>query len=221
MEKKMVILGSARGEITEKKSRFIASVFEIHSEEEAAGFLDAVRKQYYDARHHCYAYVLGERGETQRFSDDKEPQGTAGKPILEVIRGQGFSNTLIVVTRYFGGILLGTGGLARAYTASAQEGLRSAEQNGQCAGVCTGRSVQIVCDYNLSGKVQYLISQMEIPVAEVLYGADVTWKLMVPEELLASFTKKITEATNAGAKLTAGEQGSFLISDGRPVDWKW
>jgi len=166
----MIMLGRAQGEITEKKSRFIASVFEIHSEAEALSILESVRKKYYDARHNCYAYVLGERQEIQRFSDDKEPQGTAGKPILEVITKQGFSNTLIVVTRYFGGILLGTGGLVRAYTAAAVEGLTQAAENGNANAVYTGIPMEITCDYGLSGKVQYIISQMNIPTGETIYG---------------------------------------------------
>ena len=96
---------------------------------------------------------MGERNETQRFSDDKEPQGTAGKPILEVITKQGYHNTLIVVTRYFGGILLGTGGLLRAYTQAAGEGLKQAELNGQSGDVFTGMELSVRCDYGISGKV--------------------------------------------------------------------
>ena len=112
-----------KGEIVEKKSRFIGEVFPVETEEEAAEILGNIKKQYWDARHHCWAYVIGEEQVQERFSDDGEPGGTAGKPILEVIRGHGLKNVLVVVTRYFGGTLLGTGGLVRAYTQSAQAGI--------------------------------------------------------------------------------------------------
>ena len=111
------------GEIVEKKSRFIARVQATESEEEAAAFIEAEKKRYWDARHHCYAYILGEQGQTVRYSDDGEPSGTAGRPILEVLTGSGVRNVTLVVTRYFGGTLLGTGGLVRAYTQAAQAGL--------------------------------------------------------------------------------------------------
>ncbi len=106
-----------------KKSRFIANVVPVSSEEEAEEFIESMKKKYWDARHNCYAYIIGERGEIKRFSDDGEPGGTAGKPILEVLAGEGITNAAIVVTRYFGGTLLGTGGLVRAYGAAAKEGL--------------------------------------------------------------------------------------------------
>ena len=111
------------GEIEEKKSRFIANVSPAGTEEEALAFIEAMKKKYWDARHNCYAYVLGERGELVRFSDDGEPSGTAGKPILEVLLGMEVRNLVVVVTRYFGGTLLGTGGLVRAYTQAAQAGM--------------------------------------------------------------------------------------------------
>ena len=210
------MIGCASGEITEKKSRFIANVYEIHSEEEALKILESVRKKYYDARHNCYAYVLGARNETQRFSDDKEPQGTAGKPILEVITKQGFHNTLIVVTRYFGGILLGTGGLVRAYTQAAGEGLHQAERNGQATEVFRGRELNVTCDYSSSGKVQYLISQMEIPTADTIYDASVTFQVIAPEDLSGSLIQKITEATNAAAQITCSDPADYRIANGIP-----
>ena len=116
MEKYQTVYQGASAEIVEKKSRFIAEVFPVSSEEEAAEILEEVKKQYWDARHHCWAYVIGDTQAAERCSDDGEPSGTAGKPILEVIRGQKLSNVLVVVTRYFGGTLLGTGGLVRAYS---------------------------------------------------------------------------------------------------------
>ena len=115
MDIKIVYQGNS-AEIIEKKSRFIADIFSVSSEEEALQILEKVKKKYWDARHHCWAYVVGDEQVQERCSDDGEPSGTAGKPILEVIRGNEIHNVLIVVTRYFGGTLLGTGGLVRAYT---------------------------------------------------------------------------------------------------------
>lgn len=113
------------GEIVEKKSRFIATVVPVHSEEEALKFVEAMKKKYWNATHNCYAYVIGENHELQRYSDDGEPGGTAGKPMLDVLIGEEIHNAAIVVTRYFGGTLLGTGGLVRAYSAAAKQGLAS------------------------------------------------------------------------------------------------
>ena len=111
------------GEIIEKKSRFIATVRKIETEEEALTFIAEMKKKYWDATHNCYAFVAGENQQLQRCSDDGEPNGTAGKPMLEVLRGNELRNIVVVVTRYFGGTLLGTGGLVRAYTKAVQEGI--------------------------------------------------------------------------------------------------
>ena len=113
----------AQAEIVEKKSRFIANVLPVSSEEEAINFINKIKKQYYDARHNCFAYIIGGNIPIIRFSDDGEPSGTAGKPILDVLLGENLENVVIVVTRYFGGTLLGTGGLVRAYGKSAKEGI--------------------------------------------------------------------------------------------------
>ena len=110
-----ILLKGGEGEIVEKKSRFIATLFPVHSEEEAAAFIESMKKKYWDARHNCSAFVLGERAQVTRCSDDGEPSGTAGKPMLEVLLGAEVRNAAVVVTRYFGGTLLGTGGLGRAY----------------------------------------------------------------------------------------------------------
>ena len=110
-EKYKIIYQGGEDEIVEKKSRFIATVFPVRTEEEALGFIEATRKKYWNARHNCFAYVIGDRGELARCSDDGEPQGTAGKPMLDVLLGEGIHNVAVVVTRYFGGVLLGTGGL--------------------------------------------------------------------------------------------------------------
>ena len=218
---RMIILGQAQGEITEKKSRFIANVFEIHSEADALAILETTRKKYYDARHNCYAYVLGEHQELRRFSDDKEPQGTAGKPILEVITKQGFSNTLIIVTRYFGGILLGTGGLVRAYTQAAAEGLRTAIDQGSASPIYTGIPMQITSDYSLSGKIQYIINQMDIPSGETLYSQDVTCQTVPALSDADTLEHKITEATKASATITRGQPASYILTGQGPQPYNW
>lgn len=123
LEEYRTVLGHGESEIVEKKSRFLAEVSHIDTEEEALEFIEKIRKKHYNATHHCYAYVLGERFELQRFSDDGEPGGTAGKPMIDVLTGEGIHDTVVVVTRYFGGTLLGTGGLVRAYSGAAKEGL--------------------------------------------------------------------------------------------------
>ena len=123
-----IVLEGGTGEVVEKKSRFIAQVFPIETEDEALDVLASVRKKHYDARHNCFAYVLGEKNETERCSDDGEPAQTAGRPMLDVLLGEEIRNVCVVVTRYFGGTLLGTGGLVRAYSAAVKEGLRHSKE---------------------------------------------------------------------------------------------
>ena len=120
-----ILISGGTGEIVEKKSRFIATIRPVNSEEEASAFIEEIKKKYWDARHNCSAFVVGRRGELTRCSDDGEPGGTAGRPMLEVLLGEGIRNVAVVVTRYFGGTLLGTGGLVRAYTQAVKEGLPS------------------------------------------------------------------------------------------------
>ena len=126
LKKYKTILEEAEEEIVEKKSRFIATVRPVKTEDEARAFIEEMKKKYWDARHNVFAYQIGERNELQRFSDDGEPQGTAGMPVLNVLKGEDVKDTAVVVTRYFGGTLLGTGGLVRAYGKAAKEGLLSA-----------------------------------------------------------------------------------------------
>ena len=126
LEKYKTIYAGGEGEITEKKSRFIATVRLVEKEEDALAFIEEMKKKYWDARHNCYAYSIGEHREFTRCSDDGEPSGTAGRPMLDVILGEDIYNVAVVVTRYFGGVLLGTGGLVRAYTRSAKDALDAA-----------------------------------------------------------------------------------------------
>lgn len=189
------------GEIEEKKSRFIAQVQAVSTEEEAAAFIESVRKRYWDARHHCYAYILGEQGQTVRFSDDGEPSGTAGRPILEVLTGSGIRNLVLVVTRYFGGTLLGTGGLVRAYTQAAQAGIAAS----RVAVMRYGYHLTVETDYNGIGKIQYLLGQRRIPIEDSVYTQQVTVTCKVPFEEKETLLHEITEATAGRAQVTVSD----------------
>lgn len=195
MEEYLVIEKEGQGEIVEKKSRFIAHVFPVHSEEEALSHIEKIKKEYWDARHNCYAFIIGKNNEIQRFSDDGEPQGTAGKPILEVLTNGNIHNTLIVVTRYFGGTLLGTGGLVRAYGQSAKAGV----ENSKVMYVCEGVAFKLVCDYNSIGKIKYIMAQMNI-VAEEEYGADVTLYIDMKKRNFESFKSQVIDVTSGKAE---------------------
>lgn len=185
------------GEIEEKKSRFIANVSPAGTEEEAIAFIEAMKKKYWDARHNCYAYVLGERGDFVRFSDDGEPSGTAGKPILEVLLGMEVRNLVVVVTRYFGGTLLGTGGLVRAYTQAAQAGMAASV----IRTMRYGTLLAITTDYNGIGRIQYLLGMRKIMIEEPAYTDIVTLKVKVPYEEEEAVRKEITEATAGKAQI--------------------
>jgi len=187
-----VLLEGGQGEIVEKKSRFIATIRKVESEEEAVAFIEEMKKKYWDARHNCSAFVIGSRAELTRCSDDGEPSGTAGRPMLEVLLGEGVRNIAVVVTRYFGGVLLGTGGLVRAYTQAVKEGL----QNCQIGDMCHGCLVQLGTDYNGIGKVLYILGQQGIEAYESEYGADVTLKIRFKSELEKALQKELTEATS-------------------------
>lgn len=208
-----VIYEGGSGEIVEKKSRFIAHVFPVHSEEEASEYIEQIRKKYWDARHNCHAFVIGPNNETSRCSDDGEPSGTAGRPILEVLQGRGIHDALVIVTRYFGGTLLGTGGLVRAYSQAAQAGL-------QASSIMTkqqGRKISIKTDYNGIGKLQYIVGNRQISVADTRYGEAVEMDVMVPEEEVVSLTKEITEATAGKAELNISDELFFAVLDGKPI----
>lgn len=178
------------GEIEEKKSRFIANVSPAGTEEEALAFIEAMKKKYWDARHNCYAYVIGERAEVVRYSDDGEPGGTAGKPMLEVLLGSEIRNAAVVVTRYFGGTLLGTGGLVRAYTQAVQEGLKACTTGRRIAGV----QLLVTTDYHTIGKVLHLLGQQGIVPQDAVYAEDVRLTLLVPEESVERLCADMTEA---------------------------
>lgn len=192
---KFIIKEGGQGEIVEKKSRFIATVLPIDTEEEALQYIEKIKKKYWDARHNCFAFVIGSNNEIQRFSDDGEPQGTAGKPILETLLNENLHNTLIVVTRYFGGTLLGTGGLVRAYGQSSKEGIR----NSVIQKVCEGISFKLTVDYNSIGKIKYIMGQMGIMDAQEEYGQNVVLSILMKKDEYNEFNTKVTDATGGKA----------------------
>lgn len=190
-----VLLEGGEGEYVEKKSRFIATVRKCESEEEAAAFIDGMKKKYWDARHNCSAFVIGARAEITRCSDDGEPGGTAGRPMLEVLLGEGIRNVAVVVTRYFGGVLLGTGGLVRAYTQAVKAGL----QNCVTGTMRYGWEVEIGTDYNGIGKILYLLGNAGIEPLESNYTDAVRLRVLVPAEAVDRLEREMTEATNGKA----------------------
>lgn len=192
----------AQVEIIEKKSRFIANVSPISNEEEAIAFIEQVKKKYHDARHNCFAYVLGGNIPIIRFSDDGEPSGTAGKPILDVLMGEKIENVVIVVTRYFGGILLGTGGLVRAYGKCAKEGILSAE----IIEMNIYLTLYIIVDYPLIGKLQYEITNRNHIIINTEYTDLVKFTVYVKLDESDEFINHIINLTNNAAKILKGKE---------------
>lgn len=203
----------AEAEIVEKKSRFIANVSPISSEEEATNFIAEIKKQYYNARHNCFAYVIGGDIPIVRFSDDKEPNGTAGKPILDVLLGEKIENAIVVVTRYFGGTLLGTGGLVRAYGKSAKEGILA----GKIVQMDVYTKVFISVDYSLIGKIQYEVSNNGHIIIDTEYTDLVKFSLYVKSELVDEFIKNIVNITNNVANINKENEYFLKLINGQVV----
>ena len=179
-----------QAEFTEKKSRFIGQVWPVSTEEEARARIDAVKKQYHDARHNCWCYLL--RDGTLRYSDDGEPQGTAGQPMLEVFTREGITDAVCVVTRYFGGILLGTGGLARAYTKGAKDALIA-------AGVSVERlwdRILVACGYSLFERIRLETEKAGGVIEDTEFGADVTLTVLTPETATKDYLARLVELSN-------------------------
>lgn len=202
-----ILYQGGTGEITEKKSRFLASIRPVRTEEEALAFVEETRKRYWDARHNCYAWIIGKGGELKRCSDDGEPSQTAGKPMLEVLEGEGIVNICAVVTRYFGGTLLGTGGLVRAYSKAVKQGLEA----------CTvlmiepAKKLAVATDYNGIGKIQYLLGQQEIATLDSEYTDQVKLTVLIPDGKQEKLMADITEATGGRAGIQELEEVYFGI----------
>lgn len=196
-----ILYKEGTGEIIEKKSRFIASFRPVKTEEEAQAFIEEIRKKYWDASHNCYAWILGENGEGKRCSDDGEPSQTAGKPMLDVLEGEEIVNLCVVVTRYFGGTLLGTGGLVRAYSGAVKEGLKSCT----VLKLIPAKKLIIDTDYNGVGKIQYLLGQSDITTLNSEYTDRVKLTVLVPDEEVLKLQADITEATGGKTNLETGD----------------
>ena len=189
-------------ELTEKRSRFLGHVRMVESEEEAKAFIAEMKRKYYAARHNCWCYA-GRDG-AERYSDDGEPQGSAGIPMLEVLRRRGVTNAVCVVTRYFGGVLLGTGGLLRAYTQSTADAL-------DAAGVAVVRAwteAEARCSYAQAERMKTEAAALGAVTEDVVYGADVTLKLLIPQEKTEAVKARLFDAS-AGSVRLAVTGGSF------------
>lgn len=203
----------AQAEIEEKKSKFISYVKPVNSDEEARAFIDGIKKMNYNATHNVFAYQVGDNNEIQRYSDDGEPSGTAGLPVLDVLRGQDIKNTVIVVTRYFGGTLLGTGGLVRAYGRSAKAGVEAAEIIEKV--LFSSFSVQV--DYTLSGKVEYELLQRGHIIKDTLYTDKVTFIVYVHFEKEESFEKEFVDITGGNACIKSEEKLYGKLLNGKLI----
>ena len=180
-------------EIVEKKSRFIANIYNVESKEEAEEKIKQIKKKYYDAKHHCFAFsIIEENGITQKSSDDGEPSGTAGAPILNIIKSNNLQNVVIIVTRYFGGILLGTGGLTRAYSEAAGKVVEQSELIQKEPGM----EVELEIDYNDNAKFKYYCQKNNINIIKIEYTENILYKI----ELNEKEYKKIEEINKTNNK---------------------
>ena len=199
------IRGISTFEYEEKRSRFIASAAFADTEEAALVHLNRIKAANRTARHNVYAYVLREGGRT-RYSDDGEPAKTAGTPVLEAIGHAGLSDVIVVVTRYFGGVLLGTGGLVRAYTQAVKEGLAHCE-----TGILRkGCELEVTTDYNDVGKLQYYFGQQGIVPVDSIYAENVKFILLIPMESEEKVRKNLTETTCGKVKIEKLKETYFV-----------
>ena len=207
------IYQGADGQIEEKKSKFIVHISPAESEEEAVAFINDMKKKYWDATHNCSAFVIGEHAQLTRCSDDGETGGTAGRPMLEVLLNEEVRNAVVVVTRYFGGTLLGTGGLVRAYQGAVKAGLEACTLIEKFSGIQT----MIKTDYTGVGKLQYLFDKEGMIVLQSDYADTVAFTVLLPadETAFAAAMKIITEATNGQAKIEKGKNCIYGILDGK------
>ena len=201
-----VLVSGGEGEIVEKKSRFIATIRKCETEEEAVAFIEEMKKKYWDARHNCSAFIIGSRGELTRCSDDGEPSGTAGRPMLEVLTGSGIRNIAVGVTRDVGVTLFGTGGLGRAYTQSVKEGLAHCETGF----LRKGCELEVTTDYNDVGKLQYYFGQQGIVPMDSIYAENVKFILLVPVEKEDGLRKNLTETTCGKVKIEKLKETYFI-----------
>jgi len=195
------VKGYGEHEIVIEKSRFICYINRAETEEEAVAFIQQIKKKHWDATHNCSAYLIGEHDQIQKANDDGEPSGTAGVPMLEVLKKKGVKDTVAVVTRYFGGIKLGAGGLVRAYGRAVTEGLNA-------AGIVERRLMRIMhvtIDYTWLGKVENELRSSVYTIKNTHYTDRVTFDVLVPEDTQLLFSEWVTELTNGRADIQGGE----------------
>ena len=197
----------ASDELTEKRSRFIGYCKPVKSEAEAIEFINIIKKEHWDARHNVYAYSLRE-GQIKRYSDDGEPSGTAGMPVLEVLTKSGVVDAVIVVTRYFGGILLGTGGLVRAYSAAAKLGMTAAEV--VTMELCS--ECEVECSYTQYGKLNTLIIECGGFLDDTAFADNVRLCFHIPTDLIPALDKKLADATSGSIKTEVKNEKYFEIN---------
>lgn len=204
-----------RDEIIINKSKFIGTAKPVENEEQAIEFIDSIRKEFKDATHNCYAYVIGENKNIQRYSDDGEPSGTAGMPILNVINQENLVNVAVVVTRYFGGVLLGAGGLVRAYTKGCKIGLES--------GIIVDKNlyydVSFDLDYTLLGKMDNELLKNNFIVKDKLYSDRVEFKLIVQDDETEKINALVNEITSGKSQINVGRASYYSIKDSKIVEW--
>ncbi len=191
MQEYTTIHDTAQDEFVERKSRFIGSIAPVETEEEALRFIAQIKQQHRDAGHSTYAYIL--KNGVKRYSDDGEPQGTAGVPMLDCLEKEGLVDVVVVVTRYFGGILLGTGGLVRAYSHGAKIAVDAAKR--KLMTTCVLLSMEL--DYSFYGKINYVLPKYVCRVEESDFGANVSMKILIKQDQCEAFVKEITEMSAA------------------------
>jgi len=196
------VLNLGVSEYEEKKSRFISSVMPVEEEAKAIQFINEIRAKYWDATHNCYAYSILSDTLVQRYSDDGEPSGTAGLPILEIIKRTEIQNAVVVVTRYFGGTLLGAGGLVRSYSKSAAEGIH----NAKIVFKKPYRAITVNVDYHLSGKISNYLLSNDYLIKDTVYNEQVSYTILIELLNIDRFCKSIVELTNARAFIEKREE---------------
>ena len=211
-ENSFVCCRGGEGRLEEKRSVFLAEVRPVRSEEEAAAFIEARRKAFWDARHNCYAWIVGGDRPQKKYSDDGEPAQTAGRPMLDVLEAAGLTDVCAVVTRYFGGTLLGTGGLVRAY----QGALKDALQHCDIRRRVRGEILHYTVDYELYGRIQRLTETSGIFIFKSDFAENVTLDLLVPETEADAAVSRITELSAARAVL-AGREPVCYAREGRDI----
>ena len=211
---KKVTIKDGEGQITEKKSRFIGEIKKVSGPEEAMAFVEAAKKKYFDAKHHCFAYVCGPDGKQERYSDDGEPSGTAGQPLLTLLKTGDITDSVLIGTRYFGGVLLGPGGLARAYSAAGEAAINSAE----FAGLATGIEAVVSFPFKDESTVRRLCANLTecgaaLEIRNVEYSDECSMNIVCQKEFYEAFVKKVTDTLAGCVTVDKKDETTMLIKE--------